>query len=78
MLKINNICVTGNIAKMQILIEGKEELSYSLVVNLENDIPSTISSDIPGRYKIYERQAKIALMRYDKTELPTSINASWY
>lgn len=78
MLKLINITVNENAAKMLVLIEGKEDTAYHMSVDISSERYSVISSNIPKEYKMYERQARIALLRYKGKELPNIIGSMWY
>ena len=77
MLKITDFIFNGNILSMTVLIEGKGELAYYMSVDTDTEYFSIVESDIPDEYRIYERQAKIALRRYRGKELPEIITSSW-
>ena len=78
MLKLINITVNGNIAEMLVLVEGKENMAYHMSVDLDSERFSIITSEVPDEYKMYERQARIALLRYKGKEIPAIVSSMWY
>ena len=62
---------------MNALIEGSADNSYELCVEQDDDMYPVISSCIPNQYKLYERQARIALRKYIGKDLPETIVSSW-
>lgn len=78
MLKLKNFSVNGNILSMSVLIEGNEIESFRLSVDKETEFLTVTETDIPPNKKIYERQARTALLNYREKELPDEITSSWY
>lgn len=78
MLKLKAFSTTGNILSMSVLIEGNEKEIYKLSVDTNSDFLSVAESDIPFEKKIYERQARTALLNYKSKELPDEITSVWY
>lgn len=76
MLKLTNFKITDNHLYMDVLVED-EDIKYRLCVDKSDAIFPVVSSSIPSEYKIYERQARIALRRYIGKALPESISSSW-
>ena len=63
---------------MFVLIEGKEDMAYHMSVDLGSERYSVIDSDIPEEYKLYERQARIALLGYKGKTLPKTVGSMWH
>ena len=78
MLKIINITSKNDIINMEVLIEGDISNSYKLCVDSKDDVFPVVDSEIPDKYKIYERQARIALQRYPDKIFPDEIVSLWY
>ena len=78
MLRLVNIKADGNRLYMDVLIEDNENECYGLCVDKSSDSFTVISSYIPEKYKIYERQVRTALRKYQGKELPESIISCWY
>lgn len=78
MLKIINITSKNDIINMEVLIEGDIGNKYKLCVDSKDDVFPIVESEIPDKYKIYERQARIALRRYPDKIFPDEIVSSWY
>ena len=79
MLKLTNFEFFDNILKMVVLIEGDESRAYEICVDTDSEMFDIVQSDIPDEYRIYERQAQMALREYDKqhNDLPESITSAW-
>ena len=78
MLKIINLQGINSTIIMDVLIEGDQMQMYKLCVKQDNDIYPVIDSSIPAKYKLYERQARMALRKYNDRELPEEIISTWY
>lgn len=78
MLKLINFKKNEDRLYMDVLIEGDTNNRYQLCVNGKDPMFSIISSDIPDEYKIYERQARVALRRYIGKKLPETVTSVWY
>lgn len=78
MLKLINFEKDGTCMHMDVLIEGDEKLRYQMCVDMEDPMRHVISSNIPDEYKIYERQARVALRRYIGKKLPETVTSVWY
>jgi len=77
MLRITNMKNNKNILSFTVFIE--DEKSYKMSVYTDTDMFSVCSSDIPQSDKIYERQARTALLRYKKEkEFPKEIVSLFY
>ncbi len=78
MLKIINLKNDQSQIVMNVLIEGDPTQMYELCVKHDNDIFPVIKSDIPQQYKLYERQARMALRKFIDRDFPEEITSSWY
>ena len=78
MLKIQNLRGDGIKLYMDVLIEGDATNSFELCVDQNNTMDPVLSSSIPEEYRLYERQARMALRKYIGSELPETIVSSWY
>ena len=78
MLKIINLRNINDTIVMDVLIEGNRAQMYHLCVEQDNDVYTVISSNIPVEYKLYERQARIALKKYSNRKMPEEITSIWY
>ena len=78
MLKIQNLRDDGIKLYMDVLIEGNVSDSYELCVDQTDPIYPVLSSSIPDKYRLYERQARMALRKYTGRDLPETIVSSWY
>ncbi len=78
MLKIQNLRGDGIKLYMDVLIEGDATNSFELCVDQNNTMYPVLSSSIPEEYRLYERQARMALRKYIGRELPETIVSSWY
>lgn len=77
MLTITNVKIIDNILYFLLLIESDPAHSYAMAVDLSTDALSVIDSEVPDEYKIYERQARAAIMAYRGKKMPTTITSSW-
>ncbi len=77
MLRIINIKADGDQLYMEVLIEDNGNERYGLCVDKSSDMYPVISSQIPEKYKIYERQARMALRKYIGKELPETVISCW-
>lgn len=78
MLKLIILQLKGNILEMTLLVEGDENKAYNMSVDITAENLTTVSSDVPKEYRMYERQAKTALRKYKGKELPKVITSMWY
>ncbi len=78
MLKIKVCSKEGTILTVAVIVEGKEELTFLLSVDTNTEYYSVVRTEIPGDYKIYERQAREALLRYRGKQMPDEIESMWY
>ena len=79
MLKIRELeYITDTIVSFIVLVEGKENMAYHMSVDLDSERFSIITSEVPDEYKMYERQARIALLRYKGKEIPAIVSSMWY
>lgn len=78
MLRIQNLRDDGAKLYMDVLIEGSALDSYELCVDQTDSIYPVLSSSIPNKYRLYERQARMALRKYIGGDLPETIVSSWY
>lgn len=77
MLKLVELKLNHDILSMKVLIEGDVNRAYGLSVKI-SDGYAVVCSEIPLEHKIYERQARTALRKYDPHKLPETISAMWY
>ncbi len=78
MMKIKILSLSGNVLCVMVFIEGKEEQAYQMSVDISTEYYTVISSEIPENHKMYERQARIALLRYKGKSLPDEIETMWF
>lgn len=76
MIKILNITVIEHILKCIIIGDNGE--TYHMTCDLDTKYFNTISSDIPEEFKMYERQARMALLEYKGKTFPKEIEYVWY
>ena len=64
---------------MNLSIEGDNKKTYRMSVDVgsNTEFYTVVSSNIPDEYKIYERQARVALHEYKDKELPPKITCAW-
>ena len=77
MLELINVMTDEFFVMMHVIIEGNMNKEYALIVD-KKDLSKTVHTEIPEELKMYERQAKIALMRYEDGVYPEKITSSWY
>ena len=65
MLKLLNFQFYENTLTFQILIEDDTKI-YNISVDADSEMFTILESGVPDEYKIYERQARMALTEYRK------------
>lgn len=80
MLKMIEVNVEGNIVSGYLLVEGDPQKKFFLSIDTQPEFCKVIKSDIPDEYSTYERQARVALMRYrdENREIPSEFVSRWY
>lgn len=77
MLKLKDIAIVNNIISMVVLIEGDANRAYKLKLDKNTEWLSVIETEIPEEYKIYERQASMALLEYKGGTFPSETTSMW-
>lgn len=78
MLELIKLKLENNILTADILIEGDQNRRYAMTFDLSGKVAVILKSDVPDEYRIYERQAMVALDYYIGKELPEKITGMWY
>ena len=66
MLKLLNFQFYENTLTFRILIEEDDTKIYNISVDADSEMFTNLESEVPDDYKIYERQARMALTEYRK------------
>lgn len=77
MLKLKDFVLEGHILTMTLLVECKEELAFRMSVDTNTEWFTVVSTEVPDEYKMYERQASVALHTRRDEPLPETITSSW-
>ena len=77
MLVLKDFVQENTMLSFLVVVEGDGRLAFPIVVDTSTEMYRVVRSSVPENYKIYERQARVALLSYKGKSLPSVINASW-
>ncbi len=77
MLRITDFVLDGYILTVTVQIDGDPDRTYSLSVDMRSEYCLSVSSDIPGEYRMYQSKAQQALREYRGKQLPKMIELIW-